>query len=33
MAQATAPSEHYYSATQYYSDKDARVPTAKKQDF
>ena len=25
--------EHYYGATQYYSDKDAHVPTADKPDF
>jgi hypothetical protein len=25
--------EHYYSGRQYYSDKDARIPTAEKPDF
>jgi hypothetical protein len=25
--------EHYYAGTQYYSDKDARIPTADKPDF
>ena len=25
--------EHYYGATQYYSDREARIPTADKPDF
>jgi hypothetical protein len=25
--------QHYYADTQYYSDKDARIPTAEKPDF